>query len=188
MKRNFPSVLRPAPHSETCVRRRSLGCYRHPVRPELRFYAAIPGAAVGGLWKGSRTKSDWPAITSSELLIETTRERDAQSSARRFTSRHVRYPAVSRANRTPTDCEYTQPFRHIQYNRTANWRSKATLAMLFSRRIARCQYLCRQSWLHRAAACAASTSKKRNSALPCLLMCPNRCRPPLDSSLGMSPR
>jgi hypothetical protein len=37
-----------------------------------------------------------------------------------------------------TDCEYSQPFRHIQYNRTANLRPMATLAILFSRRIARC--------------------------------------------------
>jgi len=34
--------------------------------------------------------------------------------------------------------EYSQAFRHIQYNRTANRRPIATLAMLFSRRIARC--------------------------------------------------
>jgi hypothetical protein len=36
------------------------------------------------------------------------------------------------------DCEYSQPFRHIQYNRTANLRPIATLAMLLCRRIARC--------------------------------------------------
>ena len=34
---------------------------------------------------------------------------------------------------------------------------------------------------------AASTSKKRNSALPCLLMCPSRRRSPLDSSDGTRP-
>src|SRR5712664_3618508 len=36
------------------------------------------------------------------------------------------------------DCEYSQPFRHIQYNRTASLRPIATLAMLLCRRIARC--------------------------------------------------
>ena len=35
------------------------------------------------------------------------------------------------------DCEYSQPFRHIQYNRTASLRPIATLAMLLCRRIAR---------------------------------------------------
>ena len=37
------------------------------------------------------------------------------------------------------DCEYPQPFRHIQYNRTASLRPIATLAMLLCRRIARCR-------------------------------------------------
>ena len=36
------------------------------------------------------------------------------------------------------DREYSQPFRHIQYNRTASLRPIATLAMLLCRRIARC--------------------------------------------------
>ncbi len=35
--------------------------------------------------------------------------------------------------------------------------------------------------------CAASTSRPRNSALPCLLMWPNRCLPPELSSRGISP-
>jgi len=34
---------------------------------------------------------------------------------------------------------------------------------------------------------AASTSKKRSKELPCLLMCPSRCLPALDSSLGIIP-
>src|SRR5882762_928608 len=75
----------------------------------------------------------------------------------------------------------------IQYNRTASFLAMATLAILFSRRIIRCRYLRRQSGLHRAAACAASTSKKRNNVLPCLLICPSRCRPALESSHGISP-
>jgi hypothetical protein len=33
------------------------------------------------------------------------------------------------------DCEYSQPFRHIQYKRTANRRPIATLAMPLCRRI-----------------------------------------------------
>src|SRR5271156_4369449 len=35
------------------------------------------------------------------------------------------------------DCEYSQPFRHIQYKRTPSFRPIATLAMLLCRRIAR---------------------------------------------------
>jgi hypothetical protein len=35
------------------------------------------------------------------------------------------------------DGEYSQPFRHIQYNRTASLRPIATLAILLCRRIAR---------------------------------------------------
>src|SRR2546427_1741379 len=86
-----------------------------------------------------------------------------------------------------TNCEYCQLFRHIQYNRTASFLAMATLAILFSRRIIRCAYRRRQSRLHRAAACDASTSKKRSRELPCLLICPSRCRPALESSHGMSP-
>ena len=37
------------------------------------------------------------------------------------------------------DCEYSQPFRHIQYNLIANRRPIATLAMLECRRIAKCR-------------------------------------------------
>src|SRR6267143_4666831 len=44
-----------------------------------------------------------------------------------------------------------------------------------------------QSGLLRAAAWAASTSKNRNKELPCLLMCPSRCLPALESSLGIIP-
>ena len=40
----------------------------------------------------------------------------------------------------------------------------------------------------RTVTCAASTSRKRSSTLPCLLMCPSRRRSPLDSSDGTSPR
>ena len=51
----------------------------------------------------------------------------------------------------------------------------ATMAIRRSRRIARCRYRRRQSESQRTAACAASTSKKRSRALPCLLMWPSRC-------------
>ena len=42
--------------------------------------------------------------------------------------------------------------------------------------------------LVRLATCAASTSKKRKIELPCLVMCPNRLRFPLESSIGTRPR
>jgi hypothetical protein len=45
----------------------------------------------------------------------------------------------------------------------------ATLAMFRCRRSARCRYRLLQSASQRAAACAASTSKKRNRELPCLV-------------------
>src|ERR1700716_3573968 len=48
-------------------------------------------------------------------------------------------------------------------------------------------YRRRHSGLLRAAAWAASTSKNRNKELPCLLMCPKRCLPALESSLGIIP-
>src|SRR4029077_5435841 len=83
--------------------------------------------------------------------------------------------------------EYSQPFRHIQYNRTASLRPIATLAMLWCRRMARWMYRRLQSGWLRAAAWAASTSKKRNKELPCLLICPSRCLPPLESSHGIIP-
>jgi len=46
--------------------------------------------------------------------------------------------------------------------------------------MARWMYLRLQSGWLRAAAWAASTSKKRNKELPCLLICPSRCLPPLQ--------
>src|SRR6202034_615986 len=85
------------------------------------------------------------------------------------------------------DCEYSHPFRHIQYNRIASLRPIATLAMLLCRRIARWLYRRRQSGWTRAAAWAASTSKKRNKELPLGVMCPSRCLPPLEASLGIIP-
>jgi hypothetical protein len=85
------------------------------------------------------------------------------------------------------DGEYLQPFRHIQYNRIASLRPIATLAMLLCRRIARWMYRRLQSGWLRAAAWAASTNKKRNKELPCLLMCPSRYLRALDSSHGIMP-
>jgi hypothetical protein len=113
------------------------------------------------------------------------RERDAQPSARVFYFTPCPVPSCPAYEPNSSDCEYSQPFRHIQYNRTASFLAMATLAILFSRRIIRCRYRRRQSGLHRAAACAASTSKKRSRAFPCLLICPSRCRPALESSHGI---
>jgi len=73
-----------------------------------------------------------------------------------------------------THSEYSQPFRHIQYNRTPSLRAMATLAMFRCRRIIRCTYRRLQSASQRAAAWAASTSKKRSKELPCLVMWPSR--------------
>src|SRR6516164_9892888 len=125
-----------------------------------------------------------PMISNSNSLC---RERDAQSKPRRpyFTPFLVSSCPAYEPN--STDGEYSQPFRHIQYNRTASRRPMATLAMLLCRRIARCMYRRRQCGLTRAAACAASTNKKRNNELPCLLMCPSRCLRALDSSHGIIP-
>jgi hypothetical protein len=94
---------------------------------------------------------------------------------------------LSRVEPHLTDCEYSQPVRHIQYNLIASLRPIATLAILLCRRIARWIHRRLQSGWIRTAAWAASTSKKRNKELPCLLMCPSRCLPPLESSLGIIP-
>ena len=56
------------------------------------------------------------------------------------------------------------------------------------RRIIKWKYLLRHSGRLRTVTCAASTSKKRNIELPCLVMCPSRRRFPLESSSGTSPR
>ena len=53
----------------------------------------------------------------------------------------------------------------------------ATLAIRGSRRIARCKYFRRHTSSQRTAAWAASTSKKRNSVLPGLLICPDKSLP-----------
>jgi len=66
-----------------------------------------------------------------------------KSTALYFTSCPV--PSCPAYEPNSNDCEYLQPFRHIQYNRTANRRPIATLAMLLCRRIARCVYRRRQS-------------------------------------------
>jgi hypothetical protein len=81
---------------------------------------------------------------------------------------------VSRVRTDFTSCTYSQPFRRIQYNRTPSLRAMATLAIFRCRRIARCMYRRLQSASQRAAAWAASTSKKRNSVLPCLVIRPSR--------------
>ena len=65
---------------------------------------------------------------------------------------------LSRVRTTLNGLEYSQPFRHIQYNLIAIRRPIATLAMLLCRRIARCLSQHLQSGWIRAAAWAASTS------------------------------
>src|SRR5262250_428105 len=124
-----------------------------------------------------------PLISNSNSLC---RERDAQSVGRRLLHAITGFE-LPRVRTESNDDEYSQPFRHIQYNRTASRRPIATLAMLLCRRIARCMYRRRQCGLMRAAAWAASTNKKRNKELPCLLMCPSRCLRARDSSHGIIP-
>src|ERR1700686_5091785 len=52
----------------------------------------------------------------------------------------------------------------------------ATLAIFGPRRSVRWKYLLRHSGSLRTVTCAASTSRKRNIELPCLVMCPSRRR------------
>jgi hypothetical protein len=75
----------------------------------------------------------------------------------------------------------------VQVNVGEERTDRAALAMLLRRRIARCMHRRRQSGWIRAAAWAASTSKKRNKELPCLLMCPSGCLQALEISLGIIP-
>ncbi len=62
-------------------------------------------------------------ITTSNSLF---RERDAQSSGRRATSRHVRLRAFPRSNRIQPTANIANG-RHIQYNRTPSFLAPATL-------------------------------------------------------------
>src|SRR6266851_8004304 len=66
----------------------------------------------------------------------------------------------------------------------ASLRAMATLAIFRPRRIIRWKYLLRHSGMLRAVTWAASTNKKRNIELPCLVICPSRRRFPLESSNG----
>ena len=121
-------------------------------------------------------------ITNSNSLF---RERDAQSFGRRPTSRHGRF----RAFRVRTEFNQLRILpivspHPVQPNR--EFSGHGHFGDPFFRHIIRCTYRRRQSWLHRAAACAASPSKKRNNVLPCLLTCPSRCRRALESSHGMA--
>src|SRR3984885_1349242 len=47
-------------------------------------------------------------------------------------------PSCPACEPNATHCAYSQPFRHIQYSRTASLRAIATLAMFRCRRTARC--------------------------------------------------
>jgi len=85
--------------------------------------------------------------------------------------------AVPRNEPHLTDCEYSQPFRHIQYNLIAIRRPMATLAMLLCRRIAGEHTGVSSPAGYALLLGLLPPNKKRNKELPCLLMCPNRCFP-----------
>src|SRR6266852_9584513 len=53
MKRNFPSALRPAPHSGTCVRRLSLGSLHHNSRTSRKSASHVT----------SRNRNVWSAAS-----------------------------------------------------------------------------------------------------------------------------
>jgi hypothetical protein len=127
------------------------------------FYAALEGAVVVGI----------EATGAMQWFLELLEELGIGC--------RVGHPAKIRAAET-------RPSRHLQYRLIANLRAMAILAIFRPRRIARWKYLLRHSGMLRTVTCAASTSKKRNSELPCLVICPNRRRSPLDSSSGTSPR
>ena len=74
-----------------------------------------------------------------------------------------------------TNCEWPQPFRHSPVQPNGKFSGHGYFGNSFFPAHPQCRYRRRQSGLHRAAACAASTSKKRSRALPCLLICPSRC-------------
>jgi hypothetical protein len=77
--------------------------------------------------------------------------------------------------------------RHpVETNRQST--GHGNLGNLPSPRSARWKNLPRHSGSLRTVPWAASTSRKRNSELPCLVMCPRRRRSPLDSSDGTSPK
>ena len=78
--------------------------------------------------------------------------------------------------------------RSIQYNLMASWRAAATFARARDLRAASRRYRRCISGSCRTADCAASTSNQRSSGEPCLEMCPSRCRPPLERSVGISPQ
>ena len=74
----------------------------------------------------------------------------------------------------------------IQYNRPASFRATATLARGRPLAAAKRRYQRPSSASPRTAVCAASTSRKRTNVLPCLLIAPRRCRPPLLAYDGIS--
>ncbi len=102
------------------------------------------------------------------------RERDAHSFGRRSSSRHVPLSGFPACGPNFTHFTYSQPFRHIQYSRTASLRAMATVAMFLCRRSTRCIYRRLPSESQRAAAWPASPSKKRSKEPPCLVMWPRR--------------
>ena len=121
-----------------------------------------------------------------ELLCE--EERAAQSISRCSTAHHRLFRAGPRANRTFSLARNPIPCATSNRERIASLRAIATLAIFRPRRIARWKYLLRHSGMLRAVTWAASTSKKRNIELPCLVICPSRRRFPLESSKGTNPK
>ncbi len=88
-----------------------------------------------------------------------------------------------------TQSEYSQPFRHIQYNRTLSLPGHGHLGNVPLPAQRQVHVPSSLSASQRAfAACAASPSKKRNRELPCLVMwLPVVDGPALESSHGISP-
>jgi len=81
----------------------------------------------------------------------------------------------------------SSPNFHIDHNRTASLRAIATATERYFF-IASCTYCRRQSASNRTAVCAASVSNPGNAALPCLVRCSSRCRPPRAMLAGNQPQ
>src|SRR5258705_11801696 len=122
-------------------------------------------------------------ITSSNSLC---RERDAQPSGRCSTSHHVRYRAVPRSNRTPSTA-----------NTRSHFATSSTSGLPACAPSLPWQCFCVDASPGEcidvaSPDCSAQLLEqpppaRGNKELPCLLMCPSRCLPPLESSLGIIP-
>ena len=115
-------------------------------------------------------------------------ERDAQSITRCWTAHHRDVRAVPRANRTfstarnPIPCATSSTGERRVSAPSLPWRSSVPAAWPDESTYCAIPGGCSTvTW-------AASTSRKRNIELPCLVICPSRLRFPLESSHGTSPR